>query len=147
MTAHRRIQINIIAATVSIVLVFVMGVWITIQSTIPVTQISNEIITPQVHAGDPLTVRSRIYRHRLCSTIVERTLFDWTGRRFVLPDISYQSAPGLIGEDVYAQDVIVPPEMQKGPAKLIIGLYWRCSVLNDLVPLRDVLPPLAFTIH
>lgn len=112
---------------------------------IPVTQISNRILTPEVVSGQDLRLEHSVYRHRLCHTSVERTIFDSQGTRWALPDLDFY-AIGPLGPDTYGQAIPVPFGASPGPARLRFALAWDCNFTQRFWPIVEVLPDLNFTI-
>lgn len=111
----------------------------------PVSQIQN-VVTPTVVPGRDLVIESEVFRHRLCATKVERTLYDGRGIRFVMQDIDFASAPGPLGREKYAQTIPVPATAAPGAAYVNIGLVWHCAGSWLMGPQKTIIGPLHFTI-
>ena len=139
MTRRRAILIHAMFLAGFVAVMVPSWLWVIYQTIIPVSQIENRATTTTVKAGDELLIYSKVQRHRLCDTTVERTVFDGQSIRYVFEKIRYVAAPGPIGTQEYVQKIPLPATAAAGPARAQIGLSWRCSVLNEIFPLTDVI--------
>jgi hypothetical protein len=128
---EKRLYSALIASMVGLVLYW------TIDRTPPVNQIYN-IITEDVHPGGDIILRSRVFRHRSCQTHIDRVVIDGGGFRYILQDLDFNTAPGVVGEqDEYSSRIPLPLDAASGIATLKMFMTWRCNIIHVIWPIPD----------
>jgi hypothetical protein len=136
------IRTHLIAASItSIVGIMAAFLYERVNSQ-PIDQLDNHVVTQTVYPGSDLLVESTVFRHRLCATTIERTIFDGSAVRWDLAPLVFESAPGPLGKQTYRQLIHIPEGAAPGQSYVNIGLRWRCP----LADLRTVIGPLPFII-
>ena len=105
--------------------------------SLPVDQIAN-ITTGVVRPAGPMVLASDVFRHRLCSTTVEFSIFDSAPNRHFLPDLDIR-VPVRLGRDHFQQELKWSAPLAPGPATLYVGLIWRCNPVHWLWPITNAI--------
>jgi hypothetical protein len=99
----------------------------------PVKFYSNEIVNSP-HPGEPLRVRSVVWRDRACHTTVHRLIFD-KDDRFVIPDVVFAAGTLPLGDDSFIVPIPISPVADPGPAIYRTVHAYRCNPLHWIWPI------------
>lgn len=105
-----------------------------------------ELLTPQVPPGGILRVRYSVFRSRICSTLVERAVYDSARTRFILEDIAFESIPGPLGYDEYTSAITIPGAMANGAARYNTVTTYRCNLVHRLWPIGGEVQSITFDV-
>lgn len=119
------------------------ALWVNDRSP-PVETIRQEALnSPQ--PGEDLIVQYEVVRTRLCSAMIERTIFDGQNGRHLLPDVD-RLAAGPIGRQTYQVSPLVPKSAAPGPARYRVTIAYKCNPLHTVWPITVLAADVMFTI-
>lgn len=88
-----------------------------------------------VWPGGTLRIGYVLMRHRQCDTMVDRSIIDAAGTRFVLDPMTFATGGGPLGQESYVSTVQIPTQAAEGPARFRTTARFICNAINRLWPI------------
>ena len=102
-----------------------------LDNTIPVKVLSRTLLTPSVHAGDKLMIRSRRIRIRQCELTRRFSIVDGIGRRYDFEPEKFDAYGPVSSEPEEDTTLVsIPPEAVPGRGRYVAITAWDCNPLQ-----------------
>lgn len=113
----------------------------------PIAIRAASLVTPEVHAGDPVKVEYDLQRWRTCQTDLSWAIFDGASEVHRFGPVHIE-AGGQPGPDVMVHPWPTPGNATPGPARLRVTLSFECSgnYLQAVYPVVMVLDDVRFNL-
>lgn len=102
----------------------------------PVRYYTTEVLNSP-HIGDSLHVKHNVWRAHSCYTTVYRVVFDRSGNRLLVPDLTFPAGVLPLGDDTFITSIPILPEAVSGDAIYRVVRKYRCNVLHWIWPVED----------
>jgi hypothetical protein len=112
----------------------------------PTVVLKMEILNEPVRPGGELKIKYTVYRLRSCETSIDRLLFDHEKQRVILEDLTFNGAPGPLGESNYVAQVPIPRSFATGPATYRVVSRYVCNPLQRIWPIVTINPDVNFEV-
>jgi hypothetical protein len=111
-----------------------VGFWY-LDTQAPATVLRVEVLTDPLQPGADLKIKYTVHRFRSCETTIDRLLFDSQQQRVILEDLTFNGAPGPLGESTYVASVPIPRSFATGIGTYRVVARYVCNPLQRLFPI------------
>lgn len=117
-----------------------------VDREIPVIVLEKSSEKQEYLKGEVFRAEYRFFRHRSCFLRVYRLLWDASGERFVVPDLTFEADILPLGNDEARVPTMLPRTMAAGKATYRTVNCYRCNFTHYLWPVCDAPRDIEFEV-